>query len=37
LLQQIAKQQPVTLLCHCAEDELQCHRHILRSILQGKI
>jgi uncharacterized protein YeaO (DUF488 family) len=37
LLQQIAKQQPVTLLCHCAEDQLQCHRHILRSILQGKI
>jgi uncharacterized protein YeaO (DUF488 family) len=37
LLQHLAKQQPVTLLCHCAEDEPHCHRHILRSILQGMI
>jgi uncharacterized protein YeaO (DUF488 family) len=37
LLQHLAKQQPVTLLCHCAENEPHCHRHILRSILQGMI
>jgi uncharacterized protein YeaO (DUF488 family) len=37
LLQHLAKQRPVTLLCHCAEAEQRCHRHALRSILQGKI
>jgi uncharacterized protein YeaO (DUF488 family) len=37
LLQHLAKQQPVTLLCHCAENEPHCHRHILRSILQKMI
>jgi uncharacterized protein YeaO (DUF488 family) len=37
LLQHLAKQQPVTLLCHCDENEPHCHRHILRSILEGMI
>ena len=37
LLQHLAKERPLTLLCHCTEAERHCHRHILRSILQGKI
>jgi hypothetical protein len=23
----------VTLMCHCDEDELQCHRHLLRRLI----
>jgi hypothetical protein len=23
----------VTLLCHCAEDQAQCHRHLLRRLI----
>jgi uncharacterized protein YeaO (DUF488 family) len=37
LLQHLAKSQTVTLLCHCAEEERHCHRHLLQSILQGKV
>jgi uncharacterized protein YeaO (DUF488 family) len=37
LLQELAKRGTVTLLCHCAEDESYCHRHVLRRILEGKI
>jgi len=37
LLQKLAGRFPVTLLCHCHEDEAHCHRHILRRVLQGKI
>src|SRR3954467_13613936 len=33
LLQQLARRGPVTIMCHCAEDESRCHRHILRRIL----
>ena len=33
LLGHIARTQPVTLLCHCAEDEAQCHRHLLRALV----
>src|SRR3954464_274014 len=29
LLQALSMRMPVTLLCHCAEDEPHCHRHIL--------
>jgi uncharacterized protein YeaO (DUF488 family) len=29
LLKQLAEQQNVTLLCHCAEDAEQCHRFLL--------
>jgi hypothetical protein len=25
----------VTLLCHCAEDEPHCHRHLLKALLEG--
>jgi uncharacterized protein YeaO (DUF488 family) len=37
LLQQLGKDGNVTFLCHCAEDQQQCHRHLLRALLQRKI
>ena len=37
LLQKLAKRGTVTLLCHCAEDEPHCHRHVLKRILNGKV
>ncbi len=37
LLQHLARNQTVTLLCHCAEDEPHCHRHLLKALLEGKI
>jgi len=33
LLKHLAARQPVTLLCHCDEDQPHCHRHVLREIL----
>jgi uncharacterized protein YeaO (DUF488 family) len=33
LLQRMAARGHVTLMCHCAEDEQQCHRHILREVI----
>ena len=37
LLQHLARSQTVTLLCHCAEDEKHCHRHLLRALLEGTV
>ena len=37
LLQHLARNQTVTLLCHCAEDEPHCHRHLLKTLLERKI
>ena len=37
LLQHLASRQNVTLLCHCAEDERHCHRHLLKALLEKKI
>lgn len=37
LLQHLAQNQTVTLLCHCAEDEPHCHRHLLKALLEKKI
>ena len=37
LLQQLAKSQTITLLCHCAEDERHCHRHLLKALLDGRV
>jgi uncharacterized protein YeaO (DUF488 family) len=37
LLQRLAKRQTITLMCHCAEDETECHRHPLKQLLDGKI
>jgi uncharacterized protein YeaO (DUF488 family) len=36
LIGRLAQKGNVTLLCHCAEDEQRCHRHILRSVIAGK-
>jgi uncharacterized protein YeaO (DUF488 family) len=36
LLQHLAQHQTVTLLCHCAEDEQHCHRHLLKTLLERK-
>ena len=33
LLKQLARQGGVTLMCHCAEDQQQCHRHLLRRLI----
>ena len=37
LLQQLGNRQTITLMCHCEEDDLRCHRHILQKYLKGKI
>ena len=37
LLQHLAGKQTLTLLCHCAEDEKHCHRHLLKTLLEKKI
>lgn len=33
LLKRLARTGSVTLLCHCAEDQEQCHRHVLRKLI----
>ena len=33
LIKQLADRSPVTLLCHCDEDEQHCHRHLLKRVL----
>ena len=37
LLQELARRSTITLMCHCAEDESHCHRHILRAVLEGRV
>ena len=37
LLQKLGKRGTVTIMCHCAENEQYCHRHILQRILKGKV
>lgn len=37
LLQELARRGTITLLCHCAEDEARCHRHVLKKVLEGKV
>jgi uncharacterized protein YeaO (DUF488 family) len=37
LLQELARRSTITLLCHCAEDEPHCHRHLLQRLLTGKV
>ena len=37
LLQELGRRTHITLLCHCAEDEPHCHRHVLRKVLEGKV
>ncbi len=33
LIKFMAKSGNVTLMCHCAEDEKHCHRHVLRKLI----
>jgi uncharacterized protein YeaO (DUF488 family) len=33
LIRTLARMGPVTILCHCAEDQPRCHRHILRRLI----
>lgn len=35
LIKRLAQRGHVTLLCHCAEDEQRCHRHVLRALIAG--
>jgi uncharacterized protein YeaO (DUF488 family) len=37
LLQRLAQDCTITLMCQCAEEEQHCHRHLLRKILEGKV
>jgi uncharacterized protein YeaO (DUF488 family) len=37
LLQTLAKRGTLTLMCHCDEDEDQCHRHLLADLLHRQI
>jgi uncharacterized protein YeaO (DUF488 family) len=36
LIKRLARQGNVTLLCHCAEDQLHCHRHLLKEVIVSK-
>ena len=36
LLKKLSQHSNVTLLCHCAEDERHCHRHVLRALIAGQ-
>ncbi len=35
LIKHLAKRQNVTLMCHCAEDATQCHRFLLRDLINS--
>lgn len=35
LIKVLAARGPVTLLCHCDEDQRQCHRHLLKKIIES--
>jgi uncharacterized protein YeaO (DUF488 family) len=37
LLQALGREGNVTLMCHCAEAEPHCHRHLLQKVLMGKV
>ncbi len=33
LIKQLAQNEAVTLMCHCAETEQHCHRHLLQKVI----
>jgi uncharacterized protein YeaO (DUF488 family) len=37
LLQTLGKRGTITLMCHCAEDQPFCHRHVLQKLLKGRV
>jgi uncharacterized protein YeaO (DUF488 family) len=34
LLRHLADKQPLTIMCHCAEEEQHCHRHLLKRLIE---
>ena len=34
LIEHLSRQGNVTLLCHCEEDTRQCHRHLLKALIE---
>jgi len=36
LLKKLSQEGNLTLLCHCAEDEAHCHRHLLRALIASQ-
>jgi len=34
LLKKMAQKGNVTVMCHCAEDQLRCHRHLLKQAIE---
>jgi uncharacterized protein YeaO (DUF488 family) len=36
LIKRLAQSGPVTLMCHCAEDQNECHRHVLRKLILSR-
>jgi uncharacterized protein YeaO (DUF488 family) len=37
LLQELGRTRNLTLMCHCDEDQHQCHRFLLQRVLRAKI
>ena len=35
LIKRMARTGNVTLMCHCPEDQQQCHRHILKALIES--
>jgi uncharacterized protein YeaO (DUF488 family) len=35
LIKRLAQSGAVTLMCHCAEDEPHCHRHVLKALIES--
>jgi len=36
LIKRLGETGHVTLMCHCGEDEPQCHRHLLRKLIDSR-
>ena len=36
LIKRLAKKGHVTLMCHCAEDQDHCHRHVLKQVILSR-
>jgi uncharacterized protein YeaO (DUF488 family) len=34
LLKALSRRQNVTLMCHCAEEQAHCHRHLLKKLIE---
>jgi uncharacterized protein YeaO (DUF488 family) len=35
LLKELARRQPITLLCHCDEEAECCHRYLLKDLIES--